>query len=49
MSHPAVGNLAGERGRHMGLTDDIVEGLRPILAIESLILQDIHTVQSPAD
>jgi len=38
MGHTAVGHLPRQRGGDVALTDDVIEGLGPVLAIKSLIL-----------
>jgi hypothetical protein len=49
MASPPIGHLACESGRHMGLADDVVERLRSVFAIESLVLHHPHTVQTMTD
>jgi hypothetical protein len=38
----AVGDLTGQGGGDVPLADHVVEGLRPVLAIEGLVLHHRH-------
>ena len=37
MGYPRLRHLAGQGGGDMALSDDVLEGLGPVLAIESLV------------
>jgi hypothetical protein len=38
MGHAPVGHLSCQRGGDVALTDDVIEGLGPVLAIKGLVL-----------